>query len=66
MIGWFQDFLSPYYVYIKFVHVLAVMIWLFSTAVAYTNYLLPVLKDWARNRGDARRPGHAQLGDGTV
>lgn len=44
--------LIPYYLYIKFVHVLSVMIWIWSTAVAYAFYLVPVFKVWRRNPDD--------------
>jgi uncharacterized membrane protein len=49
----FIEFLSPYYLYIKFVHLVAVMVWVFSTAHAYAFYLVPVFKAWRRNPGDA-------------
>lgn len=48
------DWLAPYYAYIKLVHLLAVMIWLFSTAVGYQNYVVPAFKAWAANPSDAQ------------
>jgi len=49
------DVLSPYYMQIKLLHLLAVMVWLFSTAVAYQNYLVPAFKAWLA--APDRRPG---------
>ncbi len=47
-----QAFLAPYYLYIKFVHVLFVGVWVFSTAMAYAFFVLPVMKAWRRNPQD--------------
>lgn len=44
--------LAPYYLYIKFAHVFFVMIWIWSTAVAYAFYLVPIFKAWRRNPTD--------------
>ncbi|MDR3419261.1 MAG: hypothetical protein P4L83_24040 [Nevskia sp.] len=44
--------LAPWYLQIKFVHLLAVMVWIWSTSVAYMSYLVPVFKAWRRNPGD--------------
>lgn len=52
MINTIQAALAPYYLYIKFVHVLAVMAWIWSTAVAYAFYLVPIFKAWRRNPQD--------------
>lgn len=52
MIEFIQSTLGPYYIYIKFVHVLFVMMWVFSTSAAYAYYLLPVFKAWRRNPND--------------
>ncbi|MGI9292720.1 MAG: hypothetical protein ACR2PS_01950 [Pseudomonadales bacterium] len=52
MIEFIQSTLGPYYIYIKFVHVLFVMMWVFSTSAAYAFYLLPVFKAWRRNPED--------------
>ncbi|MBL8628174.1 MAG: hypothetical protein JNM81_01000 [Rhodospirillaceae bacterium] len=46
------DFLQPYYQHIRFVHLTAVMVWVWSTSVAYAYYLLPVFKAWRRNPDD--------------
>ncbi len=40
---------SPWYLYLKFIHVFAVGLWSFSTAVAYRNYLVPAFRGWLRN-----------------
>ncbi len=47
--------IAPYYLHIKWLHVVSVAIWSFSTAVAYTWYLKPVL------RASYRRPDDAEL-----
>jgi uncharacterized membrane protein len=52
MIALLQTTLAPYYIYIKFVHVVFVMMWVFSTSVAYAYFLLPVMKAWRRNPQD--------------
>jgi len=48
------DALSPFYMQIKLLHLLAVMVWLFSTAVAYQNYLVPAFKAWLAAPDDAQ------------
>jgi uncharacterized membrane protein len=52
MIAFLQNTLGPYYQYIKFIHLFFVMIWLWSTAVGFVHYLLPVIKAWRRNPDD--------------
>lgn len=52
MIPFLQDTLGPYYIYLKFIHLTFVMIWLWSTAVAFAYYLVPVFKAWRRNPDD--------------
>lgn len=54
MIDFLQSALAPYYLYIKFVHVIFVMMWVFSTMMAYGHYLLPVMKAWRRNPQDVQ------------
>jgi uncharacterized membrane protein len=44
--------LADYYVHIKFVHMLFAAIWAWSTAVGYSNYLVPIVRHWQRNPGD--------------
>ncbi|MFV0278230.1 MAG: hypothetical protein ACK5HY_13745 [Parahaliea sp.] len=44
--------LGPWYPYIKFVHLTFVMVWIWSTALAYAYYLVPVFKAWRRNPQD--------------
>lgn len=46
------ELLAPYYIYIKFIHVIFVMIWVWSTALGYAYYLVPVFKAWRRNPED--------------
>lgn len=56
-----MDWLAPFYPYIKLVHLLAVMVWLFSTAVAYQNYLVPAFKAWMANPSDERAVARRNL-----
>jgi uncharacterized membrane protein len=44
--------LAPYYLDIKFIHLVAVSAWIWSTSVAYMYYLVPVFRAWRRNPGD--------------
>lgn len=44
--------LGSYYLYIKFVHVFSVMIWAWSTAVAYGWYVRGAFVKWAANPDD--------------
>lgn len=52
MIDVLREILAPWYLYIKFVHVIFVMIWVWSTAHAYAYYVVPVFKAWRRNPDD--------------
>ena len=52
MIEFLQTTLGPYYLQIKFVHVLFVSTWMFSASVAYAYFLVPVFRAWRRNPGD--------------
>ena len=52
MIAFLQDAVGPYYIYIKFVHLLFVMLWIWSTSVAFAFYLVPVFKAWRRSPQD--------------
>lgn len=52
MIEFLQAILAPYYSQIKFVHLVFVMMWVFSTSTAYAFYVLPVFKAWRRNPDD--------------
>ena len=38
----------PLYLQLKFVHLLMVAMWSFSTAVAYRNFIVPVFRAWQR------------------
>ena len=44
--------LAPYYLDIKFVHLIAAAAWIWSTSVAYMYYLVPVFRAWRRNPDD--------------
>lgn len=52
MLDLIRELFAPYYIYVKFVHVMAVMIWSWSTAVAYTSYLKNTYIKWQRNPND--------------
>ena len=47
--------LQPWYLQIKFLHLLMVAMWSFSTMVAYRNFILPVFLAWQRTPDDAAR-----------
>lgn len=47
--------ISPYYLHIKWLHVLSAAVWSFSTAVAWIYYLKPALRSAHANPDDARR-----------
>lgn len=49
-----QSHLAPHYLYIKFVHVFFVMIWAWSTSVAYGWYVRGAFLKWAANPDDPR------------
>lgn len=53
--GSISEALAPYYIYYKFVHVLAVGAWAFSTSHAYLFYLLPIFQEWRKNPRDPGR-----------
>lgn len=44
-----RSFLLPWYLQIKFFHLLMVAMWSFSAAVAFRNYLAPVFRAWSKN-----------------
>ena len=52
MSDFLQGVLGPYYLQIKFIHLAAVMVWLFSTSVAYVYYLVPAFKAWRKEPDD--------------
>jgi len=52
MIEFVREIAAPYYVYIRAIHVIAVMAWVWRTSVAYAFYLVPIFKAWRRNPGD--------------
>ncbi len=47
-----RDWLAPGYLYIKAVHLFAVMAWIWSAAAAFAYILVPVFKAWRRNPTD--------------
>lgn len=47
-----QATLAPYYLYIKFTHLFFVMIWSWSTAVAYNWYVKTAFLRWERHPND--------------
>lgn len=47
-----QQFLAPYYLYIKMVHVPFAFLWLFSVVMGYAHYLVPVMQAWRRDPSD--------------
>jgi len=47
--------LAPYYLQIKFVHLLFAAVWFMSTSVAYRFYLLPIFQYWRKNPEDIDR-----------
>lgn len=53
-----QELLAPWYAQIKFLHVIFVGIWAFSTAVAYQNYVIPAFRRALANPNDADAIDH--------
>ena len=53
-----EDLLAPWYAQIKFLHIVLVGIWAFSTAVAYQNYVIPAFRRALANPDDARAIDH--------
>ncbi|MEZ5504559.1 MAG: hypothetical protein R3F47_05995 [Gammaproteobacteria bacterium] len=47
-----RELLAPAYLYIKFIHVFFVMIWSWSTAVAYSWYVKGAFLRWERSPSD--------------
>jgi uncharacterized membrane protein len=41
--------IAPYYLQVKFIHLLMVAMWTFSTAVAYRDYVFPAFKAWEKD-----------------
>jgi len=48
-----RTLLLPWYLQIKVIHLLAVALWSFSTAVAYLYYIVPAFRAWERMPQDA-------------
>ena len=55
MIEFFQAWLAPYYLQIKFVHLVFVAMWFMSTSVAYRFYLVPIFREWMKAPKDLDR-----------
>lgn len=53
MLDTMREVLGPFYLYIKFVHVFFVMIWGWSTAVAYSWYVKGAFVRWEKNPTDS-------------
>jgi uncharacterized membrane protein len=53
MVDAIRESLGAWYLYIKFVHLLAAMMWSWSTAVAYVWYIKDAWKEWADNPQDS-------------
>lgn len=53
MLDTLRDALAAHYLIIKFFHLLLVMIWAWSTAVAYGWYIRPAFLKWQRQPGNA-------------
>ncbi len=51
----FGEVLQPWYFQLKFLHVISVAMWSFSTAVAYRDYIVPVFNAWSRAPADSER-----------
>jgi uncharacterized membrane protein len=49
-----REFMLPYYLYVKFVHLFFVMIWSWSTSVAYTWYVKGAFLRWQKNPNDVQ------------
>lgn len=52
MLASIQATFAPYYLYIKFIHLFFVMIWAWSTAVAYTWYVKTAFIRWEKSPDD--------------
>jgi uncharacterized membrane protein len=50
-----RTLLLPWYLQVKFFHLLMVAMWSFSTAVAFRNYIVPAFRAWERNPDDKTR-----------
>lgn len=45
-VDWLTQTLAPHYTTLKFVHLLFATMWLWSTSVAYINYVVPAVRRW--------------------
>ncbi len=71
MLQFIQPVLAEYYLQIKFVHLVFAGMWFWSTSVAYTNFLVPLFKDWQKNpldpdRARLRNWAMEQFDDGAI
>lgn len=53
--NWLYEVLQQNYLNIKFLHVISVAMWSFSTAVAYRDYIVPSFKSAERHPNDPER-----------
>lgn len=53
--SWLFEALQTHYLNIKFLHVISVAMWSFSTAVAYRDYIVPAFKSAGRHPDDPER-----------
>jgi len=47
-----SDVLAEHYMLLKFIHMLFAMIWVWSTSVAYVNYVVPAFRQWMAHPDD--------------
>lgn len=50
-----NQYLAPHYMSIKFVHLLAAMVWLWSTSVAFVSFLVPTMRRWQEQPDNPQR-----------
>ena len=53
-----MEWVAPWYAQIKFLHVILVGVWAFSTAVAYQNYVIPAFRHALANPADPQAIAH--------
>ncbi len=51
-------YVSDHYIWFKCLHMVFAMIWVWSTSVAYTSYLVPAFRRWVR---DPQNPDNIQM-----
>ena len=55
MLDAIRDFLGPHYLIVKWIHVLSVGMWAFSTAVGYSYMVKPAYLSWKKDPTDAQK-----------